>query len=326
MNTKEIKEEKIIPMTYDKMFKSVLTSREAREYLVDIIAGITGLPKDKVKKDMVFKNTEHQLTSISEKKKISDMVVEVSYGVINLEMNKYYYEGLLDRNHEYISKIRENIIKEGAAYEDMKKVIQINFDDYNIYKDKRAILKFEMMDETGLKEGVMIESYHVILPNVKEKYYNENSKDELIGKLVIMVMENSKELQKLIEENMELRPVGKKMVEISRDEELQGIYDGEEHLRKVRNSLVASALKEGWNKGIKEGKEEGIKQGIKEGIEKGIEKGMQQGLEQGIEQGIEQGKREATIKTAENLLNKGIDKNIISECTGLSTKEIDNLK
>ena len=53
---------------------------------------------------------------------------------------------------------------------------------------------------------------------------------------------------------------------------------------------------------------------------------MQQGLEQGIEQGIEQGKREATIKTAENLLNKGIDKNIISECTGLSTKEIDNLK
>ena len=170
------------------------------------------------------------------------------------------------------------------------------------------------MDETGLKEGVMIESYHVILPNVKEKYYNENSKDELIGKLVIMVMENSKELQKLIEENMELRPVGKKMVEISRDEELQGIYDGEEHLRKVRNSLVASALKEGWNKGIKEGKEEGIKQGIKEGIEKGIEKGMEKGMEKGV------------IKTAKNLLSKGIDKIIISECTGLSLKEIEHLK
>lgn len=314
MNNKNIKEEKIIPMTYDKMFKSVLTSKEAREYLVDIIAGITGLPKDKVKKDMVFKNTEHQLTSISEKKKISDMVVEVSYGVINLEMNKYYYDGLLDRNHEYISKIRENIIKEGASYEDMKKVIQINFDDYNIYKDKRAILKFEMMDETGLKEGVMIESYHVILPNVKEKYYNENSKDELIGKLVIMVMENSKELQKLIEENMELRPVGKKMVEISRDEELQGIYDGEEHLRKVRNSLVASALKEGWNKGIKEGKEEGIKQGIKEGIEKGMQ------------QGLEQGKREAIIETAKNLLKETIPLEIIMKATGLSKKEILDIK
>ena len=32
-------------MTYDKMFKSILTSIEARKYLVDIISGITGIEK-----------------------------------------------------------------------------------------------------------------------------------------------------------------------------------------------------------------------------------------------------------------------------------------
>ena len=45
-------EEKIIPMTYDKMFKSVLKSKEAREYLIDIIGEITGLPKEKIRKDI----------------------------------------------------------------------------------------------------------------------------------------------------------------------------------------------------------------------------------------------------------------------------------
>ena len=56
-----------------------------------------------------------------------------------------------------------------------------------------------------------LESYHVILPNVKEKYYNENNKDDLIGKLVIFVAERDEELQKLIDNHIELRPVGKKV-------------------------------------------------------------------------------------------------------------------
>ena len=182
---------KIIPMTYDKMFKSVLTSKEARGYLAEIISDITGLPKNKIEKDMIIKNSEHSINSISEKKKISDLVVEIKDSVINLEMNKYYYDGLIDRNHEYIAKIREILVKEGETYSELKKIIQINFDNYNKYKpDDRVIIKFEMRDkEKGVEEGVGIESYHVILPNVKEKYYNEDNKDELVGKLVIMVEE-----------------------------------------------------------------------------------------------------------------------------------------
>ena len=112
---------RLVPMTYDKMFKSVLTSKEARSYLVDIISGIVKIDREKVDKNLVFKKEEHSIIGISEKRKVSDLVVEVSYGVINLEMNREYYKGLLDRNHEYVSKIRDNIIKEGDNYKDMKK-------------------------------------------------------------------------------------------------------------------------------------------------------------------------------------------------------------
>lgn len=290
---------KLIPMTYDKMFKSVLTSKEARGYLAGIISDITGLPKKKLEKNMVIKNSEHSINSISEKKKISDLVVEIKDSVINLEMNKYYYDGLIDRNHEYIAKIRESLVKEGETYSELKKIIQINFDNYNKYKpDDRVVIKFEMRDkEKGVEEGVGIESYHVILPNVKEKYYNEDNKDELVGKLVIMVEERYEELEKLIEKYTELRPVGKKMVEISRDEELQGIYDAEEHARKVRNSIMATELKKNFFEGLNKGMKKGIKEGIKSNKE----------------------------EMTKNMLSKNFDKNIISEITGLSLEEIDNI-
>jgi len=278
---------KIIPMTNDRVFKSVLSSIEARDYLIDIISGITGLPKANLKKDMTFVDSEHRISSKNESKKISDLVVEVKDNVINLEMNNTYYKKLVDRNFEYIAKLKSNLI--GESYNKIRKVIQINFDNFNRYNDDRAVIKFEMRDEKGIKEGVSLESYHVILPNVKEKYYNENNKDDLIGKLVIFVAERDEELQKLIDKHIELRPVGKKLVEISREEEARGIYDLEEHERRVRNSLIEDALEDGWNRG----KKEGIK--------------------------------ENKLSVAKRMLEKSIDINVISECTGLSEKEIKTL-
>ena len=287
---------KIIPMTNDRVFKSVLSSIEARDYLIDIISGITGLPKANLKKDMTFVYSEHRISSKNESKKISDLVVEVKDNVINLEMNNTYYKKLVDRNFEYIAKLKSNLI--GESYNKIRKVIQINFDNFNRYNDDRAVIKFEMRDEKGIKEGVSLESYHVILPNVKEKYYNENNKDDLIGKLVIFVAERDEELQKLIDKHIELRPVGKKLVEISREEEARGIYDLEEHERRVRNSLIEDALEDGWNRGKKEGKEEGRIEGIKEN----------------------------KLSVAKKLSEEGISLDIIKKVTNLSDDDLKALK
>ena len=244
-----MQEAKIIPMIYDKAFKSILTSKEVRSYLIDIISDVIKIDKEEIRKNIVFKQNEHNLLGINEKRKTSDLIVEISYGVINLEMNKDWYDGLFDRNHEYISKIRENILKEEKRYNKLKKVIQINFDNFNIYKTEEIILKFEMMNEEKIREKVNKESYHVILPNARKKYYNEGIRNALVERLVIMTMEKEKELEELIEKNMELKPVGEKIIEISRDEELQGIYDRQEHERMVRNSIMATKLEDSYHKG-----------------------------------------------------------------------------
>jgi len=57
----------------------------------------------------------------------------------------------------------------------------------------------------------------------------------------------------------------------------------------------------------------GEQRGIKKGEQRGIKKGMQEGIEKGI------------YRTAVNMINKGVDIDIVKECTGLSDEDIQKL-
>ena len=59
-----------------------------------------------------------------------------------------------------------------------------------------------------------------------------------------------------------------------------------------------------------------------EATKKGLKEGLEKGLEQGLERGTEQSKNEI----ARNMLKKGLDIFLISEVTGLSNEQINNLK
>ena len=176
-----------------------------------------------------------------------------------------------------------------------------------MYKpDERVVIKFSMVDKERLvEEGLGIESYHVILPNVKEKYYNGDGKLSILEReLMIMMAESNEELEMLIKDNLELRKASDKIVEITKEEEANGIYDYEEQQRKIRNSIMASSMRKGYKKGYDEGMEHGVEKGI----------------EQGIEQGLKMGSKESSIKIAKKLLLKGISKQEVSEISGLSIK------
>ena len=68
-------------------------------------------------------------------------------------------------------------------------------------------------------------------------------------------------------------------------------------------------------------KDKGMEIGLAEGREQGKEEGLQQGREQGLEQGIKQGKIEIVKKS----LEKKLPIETISEITGLSIKEIQEI-
>ena len=63
-----------------------------------------------------------------------------------------------------------------------------------------------------------------------------------------------------------------------------------------------------------------------EGRQEGIEQGKKQGMEQGRKQGMEQGEKNKALEIALNLLSRNMPLFDISQITGLSEKEIQQLK
>ena len=90
--------QRIIPMIYDVVFKSVLQDKESEDYLIDIISNITGIKKDYMKGNIVFKNSELPKNNIKEKGKATDLIVELKENIINLEMNKKLYKTVMISN------------------------------------------------------------------------------------------------------------------------------------------------------------------------------------------------------------------------------------
>ena len=60
-------------------------------------------------------------------------------------------------------------------------------------------------------------------------------------------------------------------------------------------------------------------------IIKAVQDGIEQGIEQGREQGREQGMREKAIAIARQLISQ-LDNEMISQVTGLSVEEVQNLR
>ena len=72
---------------------------------------------------------------------------------------------------------------------------------------------------------------------------------------------------------------------------------------------VENAMREGREKGMREGREEGMKEG----------------REEGMKEGMKEGKKEGKLEDAQNLKRLGVSLDIISQATGLSLGDIENL-
>jgi len=91
-------------LTIDSTFKAVILDDNSRGYLVRLIGEITGLDKNILKDNLKVFNNESSKRVINEKRKIKDIVLSYNEGVINIEMNKFYYEAYISKNTSYIDR------------------------------------------------------------------------------------------------------------------------------------------------------------------------------------------------------------------------------
>jgi predicted transposase/invertase (TIGR01784 family) len=289
------KQNKIIPMMSDAVFKSVLQDKLSEGYLVDIISNITKIPKEKIKGNIKFRNSELSKNKVKEKGKVADLIIELQDKIINLEMNKSYYDGLFEKNDRYVNKIVDGNTRIGESYNGRRKVIQINFDNFEIF-DERIVIKFRMMDdERGLIRSnyvynTDVEIYHVNLKRIKEMYYNGTKLNTFERELLLMTLDNKEELKMVAKGNKNMEQVEKKISSLSEEEQMQGIYIKEEQDAWVKDMIMGYASRKGYD--------------------------------EGMEQGTLDGKKQVAI----NMIKNNMDDNLILKLTGLSKEDIKDLK
>ncbi len=289
----------VIEATFDPVFKSIMGN--CPNYLADLISNITGIDKNLIKKTFKEKNVEYKVSNALERKKTSDFIFQCRGYIINLECNNEYWEGLIERNEAYFSKIKGELLNKGEQYSKNIKVIQINFDNYKEYEKalgKELISDFKIRNGIGLIETESSIKYHINLYKIKEKYYKGEDLTRLEKELLILTLDDYKEIIKISEGDEILMEVRDKLYELTNDIDNIGLYDPEKRRKE----------------------EEELK--IEYHTKLAREEGIEQGIEKGIEQGIKQGTSNEKKFIAKNLLKDGLPIDKISKYTGLSEKQV----
>jgi len=285
-------ENKVLKATNDCVFKALFQSEECMPVLAYVIGEVLNLTQSYVLNNLSFKPTELVKERYFEHGKITDLLIEITGKVINLEMNQESKDkqGKVIKNNKYHHTLAGRTLLIAEDYKNMKEIVQINFDFINRFDD-RLIIPFRLMDEEGkfiLDEKFT--NYHINMEKVREKSYNINELNKFEKILLILQEESKTRLRQLSKGDGELIMMVKKIEEMSYDPELIGLYDKEKMDNFVNGINLADAEKKG------------------------------------LEQGFEQGSKNEKLEIAKNMLNKKMDMEIISEITGLTNDEIENLK
>ena len=249
------------------------------------------------------------IQTVKEWRKVTDLLVKADNVIINTELNQFYYKGLNYRNYAYISSVYSKYMKRGMPIDEMPKFIQLNLNTnlpkYYKYPD------YEYEAYSKEREDYYVDNIKIITYNVDkivEKYYNKDNQEVLenaprYAKYLTMLKLAGKELEEYCKGGDEvMTEYVKRVTELTSDEIATIWMDPETEEKMIRETIRNEAFDDGERYGYETGKIAGEKKGQA------------------------QGKLEMAIDTAKKLLKSGIDEKIITNATGLSKQEIDDLK
>ena len=289
---KELQEKgEVFPASNDYIYKCIMT--KCLFFKADMTYQITGIPKDLILKTYYEKNTEFVVSNAIERGKRSDILFGIEGYIINYELNNRYSLALIQRNDNYLDKIKIDISNKNYTYNNMPKAIQINLNNFNHLNKKNVKEVFKSRDKNGVVENVKWEKYHLSFLQVYKKYKKGLELTKLEKEMLILRLRKIEEIDKLAEGDVELMEVANELKRLSLDINTVGFYDEAEEMEKMMNSL----------------KEEGEMLGEKKGIKKGIKKGA----------------NNEKKSIAKNLLKDGLPIPKVCEYTGLSEKQIARL-
>ena len=232
----------------DALFKVIMTSKQTREFAVEIVHALTGFDKDLLRKATYIGGEEINKKHLQEKRQATDVTITLNNEQkIIVEMNQCDTGTIFEKNALYLmSRIVENT-KSGknSVY---PKYILINIDNFNKFETKEPIVIFQVRDKGGNVEHNIYTSIHLILENCKDNTYNIPKEVKKFARLI----HGKRKIEKLeseYEKDTTYREVVRKVKELSMNPEFLGYYDVEEKHKEEIKDAEATGIKKGIQKG-----------------------------------------------------------------------------
>ena len=286
MKQEEKKEKKFISLLSDTTFKHFFKIEDYKEFFNTIIKPYTNMDISE------FRLYDTEFNSGNEKRDYRlDILLESDKCdlIILIEMNQFPSKEIKYRNRLFVYTALARSLNSGEDIK-KKKVIQINFNkEKHPYVSKAS---YSVMDINTHKEIKDFKIHEVYLENYKGIRYNGDNKEEAY--LSLFTATSYEELREIAGDDKEALKIVDELERLGLNDKFGLAYDNEMMQKKMINTA------RNW--------------------------GYDDGKEAGKAEGIEEGAKAEKIEIAKNLLKSKVSFDLVSESTGLSVEEIEELK
>ena len=300
-----LKENELIPLTFDIMFTEIFNNPDNICILEEFISNYLDIPLKEVSGNLKILSRRLKKEVRYDSRKEVDLLLNYKGKKINIEMSNNKSDGVINRNVVYLCKIHGNQLKVGDInYSKINSTIQIVFDNFNIGNELKTTWYLRNDEGQILTSKLRIDIINLV--KGKDLCYTGSEKvDYLINWCKLLTTkdrENVKDISSQIMSHKSTDMLINNMSALSEEDEMVKLYTKLSRREMEYNTYIAEATEEGYNNGH--------------------EKGYNEGIKKGIEQGIEQKNNEI----AKKMLDKSLDITTIEEITGLTKEEIMKLK
>ena len=300
-----LKENELIPLTFDIMFTEIFNNPDNICILEEFISNYLDIPLKEVSGNLKILSRRLKKEVRYDSRKEVDLLLNYKGKKINIEMSNNKSDGVINRNVVYLCKIHGNQLKVGDInYSKINSTIQIVFNNFNIGNELKTTWYLRNDEGQILTSKLRIDIINLV--KGKDLCYTGSEKvDYLINWCKLLTTkdrENVKDISSQIMSHKSTDMLVNNMSALSEEDEMVKLYTKLSRREMEYNTYIAEATEEGYNNGH--------------------EKGYNEGIKKGIEQGIEQKNNEI----AKKMLDKSLDITTIEEITGLTKEEIMKLK
>ena len=237
--TKELLNDRIAK----KLFKN---EKIGKAFSSRIISKALNLPYDKVFNNIKLYSEEIAFSALTVDSK-ADAIYSSNYAYINLEINFHYTDSKPKQLLSYVYQLYLGQIHTYEDYNNIKKVIQISIDSYDVFKQNKFMYKVYLMEEKShIIASDALEIIHINLDFLRHLDYNEvmKEKDSLMKDLYFLICgkENIDDVSLKVDDLM--KKVIKEAKEIAGYEKMHLFLTDEEMYELDKKAHIAEGVKQ----------------------------------------------------------------------------------